>query len=147
MQDMPWYYTVEQSKNTEGKWSKKMASGNDFNCYFSPVFWFCFFNNKLLQIFLLAMKPLNYFNAIVFIFGACLMQSVRSSDEAIECISKTRRNKLKVSRVINLLPNGLTYETFFLVAGIFLTPTGSEKCNTTCKISPAIIKIMFSAIK
>ena len=94
------------------------------------------------------MKPLNYFNAIVFIFGACPMQSVRSSDEAIGCISKTRRNKLKVSRVINLLPNGLTYETlFFLVAGIFLTPTGSGKCNTTSKISPTIIKIMFSAIK
>ena len=93
------------------------------------------------------MKPLNYFNAIVFIFGACPMQSVRSSDEAIGCILKTRRNKLKVSRVINLLHNGLTYETFFHVAGIFLTPTGSEKCNTTCKISPTIIKIMFSAIK
>ena len=90
------------------------------------------------------MKPLNYFNAIVFIFGACPMQSVRSSDEAIGCILKTRRNKLKVSRVINLLPNGLTYETFFLVAGIFLTHTGSEKCNKTCKISPTIIKIVFS---
>ena len=83
MQDMPWYYTVKQSKNTEGKWSYKMASGNDFNCYFSPVFWLCFFNNKLLQIFLLAMKPLNYLIAIVFIFGACPIQSVRSSDEAI----------------------------------------------------------------
>ena len=56
---MPWYYTVKQSKNTEGKWSYKMASGNDFNCYFSPVFWLCFFNNKLLQIFLLAMKTLK----------------------------------------------------------------------------------------
>lgn len=111
--------------------------------YFSPVFWLCLFKNKLLQFFLLAMKPLNYFNAIVFIFGACPMQSVRSSDEAIGCILKTRRNKLKVSRVINLLPNGLTYETFFLVAGIFLTHTGSEKCNTTCKISPTIIKLCF----
>ena len=59
------------------------------------------------------MKPLNYFNAIVFIFGAYPMQSVRSSDEAIGCILKTRRNKLKVSRVINLLPNCLTYETLF----------------------------------
>ena len=79
------------------------------------------------------MKPLNYFNAIVFIFGACPMQSVRSSDEAIGCISKTRRNKLKVSRVINLLPNGLTYETFFLVAGIFLTPQGQKNATQLAK--------------
>lgn len=149
MQDMPWYYTVKQSKNTEGKWSNKMASGNDFNCVIFPLFFgFAFLTTNFYKFFCWLWKPLNYLIAIVFIFGACPIQSVRSSDEAIWCISKTRRQKLKVSRVINLLPDGLTYETlFFLVAGIFLTPTGSGKCNTTSKISPTIIKIMFSAIK